>query len=91
METMLVAAVALFVMLPYGLGIAHARTQGVYGLVGQGSGEDGRNKDAVVAIYGDRMFIAHVDGTRIRAVEMRDFSDVKNVEVSQKEIGRLHW
>jgi hypothetical protein len=27
----------------------------------------------------------------IRSIEMRNFSDLKDVEVRRKEIGRLHW
>jgi hypothetical protein len=91
MEAVLVAAVALFVMVPYGLGAVHARIQGVYGLVGHAVGEVGRNKDAVVAVYGEKVFIAHVEGTRMRSVEARNYSDLKDVAVSRKEIGRLHW
>jgi hypothetical protein len=91
MEAVIVVAVALFVMVPYGLGAAHARIQAVYGLVGHHASEPGRNKDAVVTIYGDKVFIAHVEGTRMRAVEMRNYSDLKDMEVGRKEIGRLHW
>jgi hypothetical protein len=68
-----------------------ARTQAVYGLVGHTSGEVGRSKDAIVAMYGDKVFIAHVEGTRMRSVEVRNYSDLTSVEVSRKEIGRLHW
>jgi hypothetical protein len=91
MEAVLVAAAALFVMVPYGMGAAHARIQAVYGLVGHAAGDTGRNKDAIVAVYGDKVLIAHVEGTRMRVVELRNFSDLKDVEVSRKEIGRLHW
>jgi hypothetical protein len=91
METVIVAAVALFVVVPYGLGMANARTQAIYGLVGHQASEPARNKDAVVAVYGEKVFIAHVGGTRMRAVEMRNYSDLKDAEVSQREIGRLHW
>jgi hypothetical protein len=63
----------------------------MYGLVGHAASETGRNKDAIVAVYGDKVFVAHVEGRRMRAVEVRNFSDLKDVEVSRKEIGRLHW
>jgi hypothetical protein len=90
-EAVLVMAVTLFIAVPYGMGAAHARIQAVYGLVGHATGEVGRNKDAVVAVYGDKVFIAHVEGTEMRAVEARNYSDLKDVAVSRKEIGRLHW
>jgi hypothetical protein len=90
-EVVLVVAVGLFIVVPYGMGAAHARIQAVYGLVGRAASEAGRNKDAIVAVYGDKAFVAHVEGTRMRTVEVRNFSDLRDVEVSQKEIGRLHW
>jgi hypothetical protein len=91
MEAVLVLAVTLFIAVPYAMGAGLARTQAVYGLVGHTSGEVGRNKDAIVAMYGDKVFIAHVEGTRMRSVEVRNYSDLTSVEVGQKEIGRLHW
>jgi hypothetical protein len=63
----------------------------VWPLVGHATGEVGRNKDTIVAVYGDKVFIAHVEGTRMRSVEMRNYADLKDEEVSRKEIGRLHW
>jgi hypothetical protein len=90
-EAVLVVAVALFIGVPYGMGAAHARIQAVYGLVGHAASEPGRNKDAIVAVYGDKVFVAHVEGRRMRTVEVQNFSDLKDVEVSRKEIGRLHW
>jgi hypothetical protein len=59
--------------------------------VGHAASEAGRNKDAIVAVYGDKVFVAHVEGRRMHAVEVRNLSDLKDVEVSRKEIGRLHW
>jgi hypothetical protein len=90
METVLVLAVTLFVAVPYGLGAAHARIQAVYGLV-KPAVIRLDNYDAVVAVYGDKVFIAHVEGTRMGSVEMRNVSDLKDIEVTRYEIGRLHW
>jgi hypothetical protein len=91
MEAVLVAAVVLFVMVPYGIGAANARIQAVYGVVGHTAAGVGERKDAIVAVYGEKAFIAHVEGSAIRAVEVRNFSDLKDVEVRRKEIGPLHW
>jgi hypothetical protein len=59
--------------------------------VGHAASEADRDKDAIVAVYGDKVFVAHVEGGRMRAVEVRNFSGLTDVEVSRKEIGRLHW
>jgi hypothetical protein len=41
--------------------------------------------------YGEKVFIARVEGRTMRSVEMRNFSDLKDTEVGRKELGRLHW
>lgn len=91
MEAVLVAAVVLFVMVPYGIGAANARIQAVYGVVGNTAAGVGERKDAIVAVYGDKAFIAHFEGNAIRMVEMKNFSDLKDVEVRRQETGPLHW
>lgn len=90
-ESVLVMAVGLLIALPYFIGAGHARIQSVYGIVGQAASQDSKAKDAVVTIYGEKVFIAHVDGRTLRSVEMQNFSDLKDVAVRRKDIGRLHW
>jgi hypothetical protein len=90
-ETVVVLACALLVAVPYLMGEGTARIQAVYGLVGPSAGEADESKDAIVTVYGDKAFIAHVEGRTMRSVKVRNFSDLKDVEVSRKEIGPLHW
>jgi hypothetical protein len=91
-EFVIVAAMALFVMVPYGMGAGYARIQTVYGVVGHTATGVGESKDVIVAVYGDKAFIAHIESRAIRSVEVRNFSDLKDVEVRRdKEIGPLHW
>jgi hypothetical protein len=89
-EAVLVMAVTLFVVVPYCFGAGHARIQAVYGVIGPATEASG-SKDAIVTVYGDKVFIARVKGQTLRSVEVRNFSDLKDVEVQRKEIGRLHW
>jgi hypothetical protein len=90
-EAVLVLAVALFIMAPYSVGAVTARVQAVYGVVGHPATAAGGSKDAIVTVYGEKVFIAHVEGRTMRSVQVRNFSDLKDVRVSRKEIGRLHW
>jgi hypothetical protein len=59
--------------------------------VGHPPGEATASKDAIVTVYGDKVFIAHVEGRTMRSVEVRNLSDLKDVEVRRMDIGRLHW
>jgi hypothetical protein len=90
-ESVLVIACGLLVALPYFMGVGMARIQAVYGVVGQSTRQASGGKDVIVTVYGDKVFIAHVEGRTMRSVEVRNFSELKDVEVRRTEIGRLHW
>jgi hypothetical protein len=90
-ESVLVMAVGLLIALPYFIGAGHARIQSVYGIVGHAASQESKEKDVVVTIYGEKVFVAHVDGRTLRSIEVRNFSDLKDVAVRKKDIGRLHW
>jgi hypothetical protein len=72
---------------PYFMGIGSAYAQAAYGTVGGGQSD----KQAIVAVYGDKVFLARIEGRKMRAVVMRNLADVKDVEVRREATGRLHW
>jgi hypothetical protein len=82
-------AFILLITVPSSMGTVLAHTKAFYGVIGPST--DQQETQAVVAVYSDKVFVAHVEGRTIRWVEMRNLSDLKDVEVQQKEIGRLHW
>jgi hypothetical protein len=84
---LLAMAYALLWAVPYFMGIGSAYAQAAYGTVGGGQSD----KQAIVAVYGDKVFLARIEGRKMRAVVMRNLADVKDVEVRREATGRLHW
>lgn len=46
-------------------------------------------KQAILAVYGDKAFLARVDGTTIRAVIMKQADELKDVEIRSERLGEL--
>jgi hypothetical protein len=84
---MLALAFTLLVGVPYYIGSGIARTQSVFTTVGSNPSD----KRIVLAVYGDKVLLARVDGRVIRALVVRNLADIKDVDVRREEVGRLHW
>jgi hypothetical protein len=46
-------------------------------------------KQAILAVYGDKAFLARVQGTTIRAVTMKQADDFKDMEIRSERLGEL--
>jgi hypothetical protein len=75
----------LLISAPAGLGLWEAWSQEDFTVITPAAGQ----QQAVLAVYGDKTFIATVDGDRIRSITMRQTADVKDVAVSIERIGPL--
>jgi hypothetical protein len=72
---------------PQGFGLLQARGQVEFPVVNDGSSL--AEKQAILAVYGEKVFLARVQGTIIRAVIVKQADDLKDVEIRSERLGEL--
>jgi hypothetical protein len=72
---------------PQGFGLLQARGQVEFPVVNDGSSS--AEKQAILAVYGEKVFLARVQGTIIRAVIVKQADDLKDVEIRSERLGEL--
>lgn len=87
-KLMLIPLVAMAAFaLPAGLGVLAAETQEEFPVI-VGAAQQSE-KQAIVAVYGDKAFLARVEGHSIRAVIVKQAADLKDVELRNERLGEL--
>jgi hypothetical protein len=80
-----IALLALLGAVPIALGWVDAQDTEDYAVVKAAGGD----RQVVLAIYGDKAFMATVEGQHIRTITIRQTADLKDMEVSIEHLGSL--
>jgi hypothetical protein len=85
---LLIATLSLVALLgPQGLGTLRAQGQTQFPVITGAS--HSTEKQVILAAYGDRVFVARVQGSTIRAIIVKQADDFKDTEIRSEQLGEL--
>jgi hypothetical protein len=85
----IVVLLVCIVVVPYAVGSFYTLANQQYTVLGPVTSQG--EADAILAVYGDKVFVAEVQRGAAQAVKVKGLADVNGVEIRTEDVGHLAW